>query len=100
MKTIKVKDNQILLDIALQYYGTAEAIGELLANNPDVRNEPQALVAAGRELGSFYPDVKLQVGQSLQINDDSRTMKKTVVKKIENDVTTYMTEQWQEQLNK
>lgn len=100
MKTIKVKDNQILLDIALQYYGTAEAIGEMLANNPDVRNEPQALVAAGRELGNFYPDVKLQVGQSLQINDDSRTMKKTIVKKIENDVTTYMTEQWQEQLNK
>lgn len=100
MKTIKVKDNQILLDIALQYYGTAEAIGELLANNPGIRNEPQALVSAGRELNSFYPDIKLQVGQSLQINDDSRTMIKTVVKKIENDVNTYMTEQWQERLNR
>jgi len=100
MKTIKVKDNQILLDIALQYYGTAEAVGELLVNNPGIRNEPQALVSAGRELDSFYPDIKLQVGQSLQINDDSRTMIKTVVKKIENDVNTYMTEQWQERLNR
>lgn len=100
MKTIKVKDNQILLDIALQYYGTAEAVGELLVNNPGIRNEPQALVSAGRELDSFHPDIKLQVGQSLQINDDSRTMIKTVVKKIENDVNTYMTEQWQERLNR
>lgn len=100
MKTIKVKDNQILLDIALQYYGTAEAVGELLVNNPGIRNEPQALVSAGRELGSFYPDIKLQIGQLLRINDDSRTMIKTVVKKIENDVNTYMTEQWQERLNR
>lgn len=37
MKTIKVKDNQILLDIALQYYGTAEAIAEILANNPGIK---------------------------------------------------------------
>ena len=83
MKTIKVKDNQILLDIALQYYGTAEAIAEILANNPGIKNDPQ-----------------LEVGSSLLIDDDSRRIKKTVVKKIENDVTTYMTEQWQERLNK
>ena len=31
MKTIEVKDEQILLDIALQYYGTAEATGEIVA---------------------------------------------------------------------
>lgn len=100
MKTIKVKDNQILLDIALQYYGTAEAIAEILANNSGIKNDPQTLVNSGRPLGSFYPDVKLEVGSSLLIDDDSRRVKKTVVKKIENDVTTYMTEQWQERLNK
>lgn len=100
MKTIKVKDNQILLDIALQYYGTAEAIAEILANNPGIKNDPQSLVNSGRPLGSFYPDAKLEVGSSLLIDDDSRRIKKTVVKKIENDVTTYMTEQWQERLNK
>mgnify|MGYP000323225834 CR=1 FL=1 len=43
-ETIKVKDNQILLDIALQYYGTAEAIAEILANNPGIKNDPQALL--------------------------------------------------------
>nr|DAM30757.1 MAG TPA: hypothetical protein [Caudoviricetes sp.] len=100
MKTIKVKDNQILLDIALQYYGTAEAIAEILANNSGIKNDPQTIVNSGRPLGSFYPDVKLEVGSSLLIDDDSRRVKKTVVKKIENDVTTYMTEQWQERLNK
>lgn len=100
MKTIKVKDNQILLDIALQYYGTAEAIPEILENNPGIKNDSQSLVSSGRPLGSFYPDVKLEIGSSLLIDDDSRRVKKTVVKKIENDVTTYMTEQWQERLNK
>lgn len=100
MKTIKAKDNQILLDIALQYYGTAEAIAEILENNPGIKNDSQALVSAGRPLGSFYPDIKLEVSSSLLIDDDSRRIKKTVIKKIENDVTTYMTEQWQERLNK
>lgn len=100
MKTIKVKDNQILLDIALQYYGTAEAIAEILVNNPGIKNDPHALVDSGRPLGSFYPDMKLETGSSLLIDDDSRQVKKMVVNKIENDITTYMTEQWQERLNK
>lgn len=100
MKTIEVKDEQILLDIALQYYGTAEAVGEIVANNPGLRNEPSAVVAAGRELGPFYPDIKLKAGLAVNIDNESRLVKKTVVKKIETDITTYMEEQWQERLNK
>lgn len=100
MKTVKVKDNQILLDIALQYYGTAEATGEILANNPGIKNDPQALVDEGRELGSFYPDVKLQKGLAVEIDDNSLGMIKTAVKKIECDVCTYMTKKWQGQLNR
>lgn len=100
METISVQDNQTLLDVALQYYGNVEAIGEIVSNNSSLANETSAVLAAGRELGYFYPDIKLAVGSTLQIDDDSRLMKKTVVKKIERDITTYMTEQWQEQLNK
>lgn len=81
MKTIKAKDNQILLDIAMQYYGTAEAIAEILENNPGIKNDPQALVSASRPLGSFYPDIKLEVGSSLLIDDDSRRIKKQLSKK-------------------
>lgn len=37
MKTIEVENDQLLLDIALQQYGTAEAIGEIVRNNPDLK---------------------------------------------------------------
>lgn len=100
MKTIEVKDEQILLDIALQHYGTAEAIGEIVANNPGLCNEPSAVVAAGRDLGPFYPDIKLKVGLQVNIDDESRLVKKTVVKKIETDITTYMEAKWQEQYSR
>lgn len=37
MKVIEVQDEQQLLDIALQHYGTAEAMGEIMANNPEMK---------------------------------------------------------------
>lgn len=100
MKTIEVKDDQILLDIALQYYGTAEAMGEIVANNPDLRNEPSAVKEAGRPSGAFYPDIKLAIGCRILIDDDSRLVKKTVIKKINRDITSYMETRWQERFNK
>lgn len=100
MKTIEVENDQLLLDIALQQYGTAEAIGEIVQNNPDLKNDPSAVVESGRELGAFYPDIKLKVGTQVSIDDDSRLMKKTVVKKINRSITTYMEAKWQERLNK
>lgn len=89
MVTIDVIDGQILLDIALRHYGTEEAIGELVANNPDLKNDPATVVASGRELGAFYPDLKLMAGTRVNIDDDSRLMRKTVVKKIGREITTY-----------
>lgn len=100
MKTIEVQDEQILLDIALQYYGTAEAMGEIIANNPELKNEPSAVVGSGRELGVFYPDIKLKIGLRIAIDDGSRLVKKTVVKKINRSITTYMEAKWQERFSK
>lgn len=76
MKTVEVKDEQTLLDIALQHYGTAEAVGKILSDNPGLANEPSAVVEAGRELGAFYPDIKLKVGSQVSVDDDSRLMKR------------------------
>ena len=45
MKTITVKARQTVYDIALEQYGTCEAVGEILALNPDVGNDPAALAA-------------------------------------------------------
>ena len=89
MRTISVKDNQTVLDIAMQYYGTAEAVSEILDIKPGIKNDATSLVAEGRELGYFYPDRKLKPGVAIQIDDESLLFKKTVVKKIEIDVTTY-----------
>lgn len=100
MKTIETTSDQTLLDVALQHYGTAEAIGEILRNNPELRNDPAAVVAAGREPGPFYPDIRLEAGLAVRIDDDSRLVKKTAIKKINGSVTTYTTEQWQERLNR
>lgn len=100
MKTIEVQDKQILLDIVLQHYGTAEAMGEIMANNPRLENEPSAVMDAGRELGPFYPDIKLRAGLRVSVDDNSRLVKKTVVGKINGSVTTYMETPWRERSRK
>ncbi|CUP50787.1 MAG: hypothetical protein ACLSGQ_00820 [Parabacteroides distasonis] len=100
MKTIEVQDKQILLDIVLQHYGTAEAMGEIMANNPGLENEPSAVMDAGRELGPFYPDIKLRAGLRVSVDDNSRLVKKTVVGKINGSVTTYMETPWRERSRK
>ncbi len=100
MKTIEVQDKQILLDIVLQHYGTAEAMGEIMANNPGLENEPSAVMEAGRELGPFYPDIKLRAGLRVSVDDNSRLVKKTVVGKINGSVTTYMETPWRERSRK
>ncbi len=100
MKTVEVIDNQTLLDVAMEYYGSAEALGEILANNPDLSNDMEALIAADRSTSDFYPDIKLASGSVVYIDDESRILKKNVVKKIDRSVNTYMTKQWQELLTK
>lgn len=48
MKIIEVQADQTLLDLAVQHYGTAEGVGEILRLNPTLENDPKRLaVKAG-----------------------------------------------------
>ncbi len=100
MKRVEIVDNQTLLDVAMENYGTAEALGEIFVNNPDLANDMEAMIAAGRTITDFHPDIKLAVGSEVVIDSESRLIKKNVVKKIDRSVNTYITEQWQDQLMK
>lgn len=95
MKRIKVKENQTLLDIALEYYANAQAGQEILINNQEIKNEPTAVIAHGEKFGFFYPDICLQPGIEVRIDEESPLYRKPAQKKMEQ-VTTYSTESWQE----
>lgn len=86
---VTVKDNQTILDFALEHFGTAEAIPEIIALNPLVANDPKALIAAGIEPGDFYMDVKLLPGMVLTIDENSTVIRKNAVKQIKIGVTTW-----------
>ena len=95
MKIIKTEDNQTVLDIAMQYYGTAEAIGEIISLNPNLKNAPLEVLNTGYEdVESLYLDIKLLENQPVNIDEKSNLMKKNVVKNI-NDLR-----QWHEVLSK
>ena len=98
MKIIEVQADQTILDLAVQHYGTAEGIDEIIRLNPSLVNDPKRLAAEGRDMTAFYPDLRLKVGQRVLIDDGSTVIRKSVVRKIDRNVTTYMTEEWQEQL--
>lgn len=98
MKTIEVQADQTILDLAVQHYGTADGIGEILRLNPILENDPKRLAVEGRLMDAFYPDLRLKPGQSVQIDDAGTVIRKSVVKKMERNVTTYMSKEWQEQL--
>lgn len=92
MQTIIVKLNQTIFDLAAEQYGTCEAIGEILKNNPDIRNDKAALTALGVDYLSdpeFYIDAPVEVGFKLQIDTDSKLIKTSITKEINTDVTTY-----------
>lgn len=92
MKTVKVKPNQTIYDIALEWYGTCEAVGEILANNPDIRNDTAALTALGIESvgeSDFYLDVAVDPGADILIDTASPFMRANIVKEIKRDITTF-----------
>ena len=92
MKTIKVRRNQSLRDVALQYYGNHEAAGEILSNNPDLKNDPASLAALGIDALSdegFYLDAALLSGMDVKIDTDSPLMLKSVLKNLNREITTY-----------
>lgn len=97
MKKISVEPNQTVYDLAAQHYGTLEAVEEILRNNPDLENDPAALVALGvdaLQTAAFRLDVAVRPGFALRIDQTSRLIDDKVTRKIENPVTTYQT--WQE----
>ena len=84
MTTATVKARQTVYDIALEQYGTCEAVGEILALNPQIANDPEALVQLGIDsIGAVAP------GTQLRIDDESGLMRKNTLKELGNDITTY-----------
>lgn len=91
MKTITAKANQTVYDIAVQYYGTAEAVEEIFRNNPDLRNDDRAKIAAGIDAvqdAYFYPDLAVQTGLPVLIETGSPLLKNSITREM-NDVTTF-----------
>ncbi len=94
MKTVKVKPNQTIYDIALEQYGNVEAVGEIMVNNPDLRNDPAALAALGInaiEDDGFYVDASLLPGAAVLINDtDSPLRRPAILKELAGEeITTF-----------
>lgn len=92
MKTVTVKRNQTLYDIALEQYGTCEAIGEILDLNPQLTNDPAALCATRIDSmrdTAFYIDTALEPGTQLLIDEDSPRIRKSTLRELTNDITTY-----------
>lgn len=92
MKTVTVKRNQTLYDIALEQYGTCEAVGEILSLNPRLTNDPAALCAKGidsmRET-AFYIDIAVKPGTHLTVDENSTLIRKSTLREITTDITTY-----------
>lgn len=92
MKEIKVLPCQTIYDIAVMYYGTCQAVGEILSNNPEISNEDAFKVALGIDSArdkEFYPDLPVKSGSTILIDTDSRLIKKNIVREIEKEVTTF-----------
>lgn len=92
MQTITVKTGQTVYDIALERYGTCEAVGEILALNPAITNDPAALSAMGVDSLSekeFYLDMAVDPRYKLSVDDQSPLRRKNILKELSNDIITY-----------
>lgn len=92
MKTVTVKPNQTIYDLAAEQYGTCEALAEIISNNPGIRNDKAALSALGIDYLSdtdFYADVAVDPGFQFLVDTDSRLIKTSIIKEITSDITTF-----------
>lgn len=92
MKTVTVKKNQTIYDVAAACYGTCEADVEIIAANPELRNDDRAKIAAGIDPiadKDFYFDLAIKAGSPVRIDTDSRMVKKNIVREIDKEVTTF-----------
>lgn len=92
MKKITVKGNQTIYDIAIEQYGTCEAVSEILTVNAGLLNDEQAKLKLGIDPvndKAFYFDVALKQGITVLIDTDSRLMNKNVLRNIDKEITTF-----------
>lgn len=91
MRIIKSLKNQTIWDVAIQYYGTAEAVSELLELNPQLQNDLSSVINSGYIVDStmFYIELPLKEGSSIKINEDSFWVRRDVLKEIEEDIITF-----------
>ena len=92
MKVIKAKQNQTIYDIALEQYGNAEAVAEIMAGNPDLTNDPATLAEIGMNVvedNGFYMDCALLAGTAVRIDTDSPLMRPVVLRELTNEITTF-----------
>lgn len=85
MKTIKTTPNQTIYDLAVKWYGTTEAVTEIAANNPDMKNDPAALAALGIDYindNGFYFDAPLMPGSAISIDTGSTLLQQNVVREL------------------
>ncbi len=79
MKKVTVKPNQTIYDIAVEQYGTCEAVSKIMSDNPELANTDDG----------FRFDLALKAGGTLLIDADSRLMKKNILREIDKEVTTF-----------
>lgn len=93
MKQIKAKPNQTLFDIALEQYGTCEAVEEILRLNPNIKNEKTAKTSKGIDYildTDFYIDLAVESGLLITIDADSELRQASILKDLQNiNITTF-----------
>ena len=92
MKTINVKPNQTIFDIAIEQYGTAEAVSEIIDNNPELENDPDALVALGVDPiydKGFYFDVAIMPDIAVKTDKNSKLIRDNTIRELNNEITTF-----------
>lgn len=92
MKTITIKPRQTIYDVALEQYGTCEAVGDILRLNPELENDSAALAARGINsvgVAELWFDVALDPGQMLVVDPDNGIRKSNIIKELRIDITTY-----------
>lgn len=79
---IKTVKNQTLRDVAIKYYGTIEAMGELLNNNQHLRNPIP--------LSTFQIDEPIAEGLEIEIDKTSLTEQQNITRELKNyEINTY-----------
>jgi hypothetical protein len=87
--TVIAEENQTIFDLAVQHYGTVEAVEEILELNPGLENDPKH---SGGNTNDFWLCLPVKAGSEIAIDEKSPLMDKNAVKHLKNEhITT-----WQE----